>query len=149
MTHTSAAQGSAHCVTVSVCPRRAQPCLSFRWFQESHSTALRAPPSFACPTAAVEPSVDESPLAARLLFLLRDHWSWDGLIFLRVWPRFPCFLFFLWFLSLFPERGGWQPKLPFLPVHRRSWRMWTSVRNGKDCVSTLRCFWCSCVRFRE
>ena len=57
------------------------------------------------------------------------------------------FIFFLWLLSLLSEREGWQPKLPFLPVHRRSWGTWTSVRNGKDCVSTLRCFWCSCVRF--
>ena len=86
VTHTSAAQRSAHCVTVSVCLCRAQPCLSFRWFQESHSAALRAPPALAYPTAAVEPSVDESPLAARLLFLLRDQWSSDGLIFLRMVP---------------------------------------------------------------
>ena len=97
---------------LSVCLRRAEPCLSFRWFQESHSAALRAPPSLACSTAAVEPSVDESPLAARLLFLLRDHWSWDGLIFLRVATGFPA-LFSSCGSYHFSRKGGLATQTAF------------------------------------
>ena len=105
MTHTSTAQRSAHCVTVSVCLRRAQPCLTFRWFQESHSAALRAPPSLACPAAAVEPSVDESPLA--------DHWSWDGLIFLRVLLRVSLLYFLLMVPITSPRKGGLATQTAF------------------------------------
>ena len=50
---------------------------------------------------------------ARLLFLLKDHRS---CFFTGMGTGFPTFFSFSRFLSFLPERGSWQPKLPFFLV---------------------------------
>ena len=58
----------------------------------------------------LERSVDESPLAARLLFLLRDHWSWEGLIFFTgMATGFPAFFSSYGSCHFSPKGGAGNP----------------------------------------
>ena len=114
-----------------------QPCLKNRWFQESHSAALRAPPSLACPRAAEEPSIDGSPLAARLLSSQGSSKLRRLVFFFTGMGTVSLFSFPSYGLSFLPEKGGLATQTGFFSCFPDPERVHSSVEG--ECASALRC----------